>query len=93
MSLLPVMKNTSNIQTTIYIERDGKEIELSVTGTFVAEQREIRYPNDAAQPGIAAHFEDITATDPSGKEVELCAGDAEWAEEKLFDELESLCCV
>lgn len=79
------------VTTTIYIERKGEEIELAVTGTFVPEQREIRYPNDRAQPGIEAHFEDVVAIGPDGNPVELRRGDMEWAEEKLFDEIAALC--
>ena len=81
------------LETSIWIELDdGGEVRLDIRGTYVPGEKEIRWPNDRAQPGTDPSIVDVTYF-IDGEEYELSAQELKthWQriEDALWDQVEA----
>ncbi len=72
----------------IYIERNGLEAEVAVSGTYNPGSPEVRYQSngDPGWPAEPAEIVDIVASDKDGGEVELTESELTAAEQALWNE-------
>jgi hypothetical protein len=75
------------VACTITIERNGREIEVEVTGTYCPGRPECRYlrNGDPGYPAEPSEIVDLVAKLPDGIEVVLTERETEAATDALFE--------
>jgi hypothetical protein len=71
------------IEATMYLERDGYEVQVSLSATFIPGSRQTR-----EEPVEEACLEDVTAKLPDGRELTLEDDEEDDAEQALWQAVE-----
>jgi len=80
------MNRGRKVTTAMFVEREGGELELTISGVYYPGCRGVKahWADRFAPPDDPAEMDDIDATDKQGNAVELTEEEYDKAEEKLF---------